>query len=143
VCLGIVETCHRFGISLRAIRLYEALGLLSPRRMDGSRVYGAGELHALTLILRFKAIGYSLTETRRNLRLYGLSSPQVYPEPARAIVEGETVVAGLEHRRENIVAMLAEFRVIRDDLARRMSARTSASIGGHRGGTRGESGAAA
>lgn len=111
--------------------------------MDGSRVYGAGELHALTLILRFKAIGYSLTETRRNLRLYGLSSPQVYPEPARAIVEGETVVAGLEHRRENIVAMLAEFRVIRDDLARRMSARTSASIGGHRGGTRGESGAAA
>ncbi|MBI3234058.1 MAG: MerR family DNA-binding transcriptional regulator [Bacteroidetes bacterium] len=51
MALGIAETCHRFGVSLRAIRHYEALGLLSPRRIDGARVYGAGELRALTLTL--------------------------------------------------------------------------------------------
>lgn len=132
VALGIAETCHRFGVSLRAIRHYEALGLLSPRRIDGARVYGAGELRALTLILRFKAIGFSLAETRRNLQLYGLPSAPVNPKPAHVVAEVERVAAALERRRENIDTMLAELRVIRDDLARRLSACAGASTGEHR-----------
>ncbi|PZP93647.1 MAG: hypothetical protein DI587_28095 [Variovorax paradoxus] len=86
-CLGIRATCQRFGISLRAIRHYEALGLLRPRRIGGARVYGADELQALTLNLRFKVIGYSLAETRRHLRLYGLPSP--CPNRARTFARGE------------------------------------------------------
>lgn len=121
--LGIGETCQRYGISFRAIRHYEALGLLSPRRIDGARVYGAGELHALTLILRFKAIGYSLTETRRHLRLYGLPPPCPDAQPTRFVAECERALTALARRRENIDAMLMELRVIRDDVARRLSAR--------------------
>ncbi|MDO9072484.1 MAG: MerR family transcriptional regulator [Rubrivivax sp.] len=122
-CLGIVETCRRFGISLRTIRHYEAFGLLSPRRVGGARVYGAGELRALKLILRFKAIGLSLTEMRRYLRLYGLPSPPADSESADTVVEGEQALAALERRRQCIDAMLMELRLIHDDLGLRLSAR--------------------
>lgn len=122
-CLGIFETCRRFGISLRAIRHYEAFGLLSPRRVGSARVYGAGEFRALTLILRFKAIGFSLTEMRRYLRLYGLPSPPADSESAGTVLEGEQAMAALERRRQCIDAMLMELHLIRDDLARRLCAR--------------------
>lgn len=122
-CLGIVETCRRFGISLRAIRHYQAFGLLSPRRVGGARVYCGDEIRALTLILRFKAIGLSLTEMRGYLRLYGLPSPLDDSEPAGTVVEGEQALAALERRRQCIDAMLTELHLIRDDLARRLCAR--------------------
>jgi len=128
-CLGIRATCQRFGISLRAIRHYEALGLLRPRRIGGARVYGAGELQALTLILRFKVIGYSLTETRRHLRLYGLPSPCSNSEPERSLAESEKALTALTRRQEDIDAMLMELHVIRDDAVRRSAA--CASTDGH------------
>ena len=129
-CLGIVETCRRFGISLRAIRHYEAFGLLSPRRVEGARVYGGAELRALTLILRFKAIGLSLAEMRRHLRLYGLPSPRACSPSAHTLAEGEQAVAELERRRQCIDAMLMELHLIRANVARRLSARTGASSDG-------------
>ena len=85
---------------MRAIRHYEAFGLLSPRRVGSARVYGAGEFRALTLILRFKAIGFSLTEMRRYLRLYGLPSPRADSESAGTVLEGEQALAALERRRQ-------------------------------------------
>jgi DNA-binding transcriptional MerR regulator len=115
-CFGIVETCRRFGISLRAVRHYEALGLLSPRRIDGARVYGAGDLHALALILRFKAIGCSLAEIRQYLRPYGLPAPRATCDPARAVAEVEEAMGALARRRDHIDAMLVELRVIRRNL---------------------------
>ena len=36
---GIAELCRAFGITLRTIRFYEDKGLLSPRRVNGTRVY--------------------------------------------------------------------------------------------------------
>ena len=36
---GIKQLCEEFGVSARAIRFYEDKGLLSPRRVNGARVY--------------------------------------------------------------------------------------------------------
>jgi hypothetical protein len=36
---GITELCAEFGITLRTIRFYEDKGLLTPRRVNGARVY--------------------------------------------------------------------------------------------------------
>lgn len=109
---------------MRAIRHYEAFGLLSPRRADGAHVYGANELRALTLILRFKAIGLSLADMRRYLRLYGLPSAVADPESAGSVVERQQALEVLERRRRCIDAMLMELHVIRDDVAQRLSAST-------------------
>jgi len=64
--LGPAETAKRFGISIKALRLYEQHGLLKPlRAANGStgaawRVYGSDQLARLHQILALKRLGLSL-----------------------------------------------------------------------------------
>jgi DNA-binding transcriptional MerR regulator len=51
----------QFGISLKALRLYEELGMLKPPRTDaGWRIYGAAEIERLHAILSLKQLGLPL-----------------------------------------------------------------------------------
>jgi len=68
---GIAELCAEFGITLRTIRFYEDKGLLSPRRINGTRVYSRKDRARLALILRSKAIGASLEDIKHYLDMYG------------------------------------------------------------------------
>jgi MerR family copper efflux transcriptional regulator len=58
------EVARRAGLSARAVRHYEALGLIEPegRSGGGFRLYGEGSLRRLILIVRLKEIGFSLGE---------------------------------------------------------------------------------
>ena len=64
--LSPAETAKRFGISIKALRLYERHGLLTPlRTSNGStgaawRVYGSDQLARLHQILALKRLGLSL-----------------------------------------------------------------------------------
>ncbi|KPU99557.1 hypothetical protein APR50_14105 [Variovorax paradoxus] len=109
--LGISEACRRVGITLRAIRHYESLGLVLPQRMGGARVYGAAELRTLELLQRFQALGFSLQECR--IGLHGLGQPTSGPptDPGTGL---QAFVDSLQHRRDAVGSMLAELRVIRD-----------------------------
>jgi MerR family copper efflux transcriptional regulator len=58
------EVARRAGVSARAVRHYEALGLIEPESHSrgGFRLYGEGSLRRLLLINRLKEIGFSLGE---------------------------------------------------------------------------------
>src|ERR1700683_4267822 len=64
--LSPAETAKRFGVSIKALRLYERHGLLKPlRTSNGStsaawRVYGSEQLARLHQILALKRLGLSL-----------------------------------------------------------------------------------
>ena len=64
--LSPAETAKRFGISIKALRLYEQRGLLKPlRAANGStgaawRIYGPEQLARLHQILALKRLGLSL-----------------------------------------------------------------------------------
>src|ERR1700754_1839212 len=64
--LSPAQTAKRFGISIKALRLYEQHGLLTPlRTTNGStgaawRVYGSDQLARLHQILALKRLGLSL-----------------------------------------------------------------------------------
>jgi DNA-binding transcriptional MerR regulator len=66
--LSPAETAKRFGISIKALRLYERRGLLKPlRTANGStgaawRVYGPDQLARLHKILALKRLGLSLVQ---------------------------------------------------------------------------------
>src|SRR5262249_48022027 len=60
--LDIGEVAARFGLTQRALRFYEGRGLLSPIREAGRRSYSGRDLDRLTLILRAKKLGFTLTE---------------------------------------------------------------------------------
>lgn len=67
---AIAELANEFGISTRAIRFYEAKGLISPERVGGTRVFRRRDRARLTLILRGKRLGFSLKEIQEYLALY-------------------------------------------------------------------------
>lgn len=67
---AIAGLAKEFGISTRTIRFYEAKGLLSPRRVGGTRVFNRRDRARLILILRGKRLGFSLKDIHEYLSLY-------------------------------------------------------------------------
>src|SRR3954449_7145763 len=61
--LDIREVVRRTGLTSRALRFYEARGLLKPlRTYSGRRLYGRGELERIQQILALKRAGLSLAQ---------------------------------------------------------------------------------
>ena len=109
---GITELCREFGITLRTIRFYEDKGLLSPRRINGTRVYTRRDRARLSLILRSKAIGAPLAEIKRYLDLYGTHGEGRVQQLKFVVDRTDAAIAELEQKRAHIEASLAELRVI-------------------------------
>jgi DNA-binding transcriptional MerR regulator len=109
---GITELCREFGISLRALRFYEDKGLLSPRRVNGARVYTRRDRARLSLILRAKAIGSQLSEIKRYLDLYGDQGEGRAQQLNFVIDRTDQEIAALEKKRASIDETLAELRII-------------------------------
>ena len=109
---GITELCTEFGITLRSIRFYEDKGLLSPRRINGTRVYTRRDRARLALILRSKAIGASLSEIKHYLDMYGEHGEGRTQQLKFVLDRTDKAIAELETKRAHIEASLAELRVI-------------------------------
>src|SRR3954467_4136728 len=59
--LSPTETAERFGVSIKALRLYESRGLLTPLRSEaGWRTYGPDQIARLHQILALKRLGLPL-----------------------------------------------------------------------------------
>ena len=59
----IAEVARRTGLTSRALRFYEARGLLAPlRTYSGRRLYGAGELERVNQIVALKRAGLTLAQ---------------------------------------------------------------------------------
>jgi len=69
--MHIGELAERTGLSLRTIRHYDEIGILTPtgRTQGGFRLYTAEDESRLLLIRRMKPLGYSLEETGQLLEL--------------------------------------------------------------------------
>src|SRR5919206_1220654 len=58
------DLAREFGVTLRTLRFYEDRGLLSPRRDGTARIYDARDRERLSVILKGKQLGFTLTEIR-------------------------------------------------------------------------------
>ena len=64
--MQIGEVAQRTGLSLRAIRYYEEVGLIRPssRTQGGFRLYTEPDVARLNLVKRMKPLGFSLEQAR-------------------------------------------------------------------------------
>jgi len=69
----ISELAQEFGVTSRALRLYEESGLLAPKREGTRRIYAERDRVRLRLVLRGKRLGWSLAEIRESFDLYDSS----------------------------------------------------------------------
>lgn len=61
------EIADFFGVSRKAMRLYEKKGIIKPVKVDASngyRYYSAGQVQQLNALLELKALGFSLDEIK-------------------------------------------------------------------------------
>ena len=68
--LRIGEIAGFFNVSVKAIRIYEKLGILKPDKIDpmtGYRYYAPGQVKQLDAILELRELGFSLNEIKKLL----------------------------------------------------------------------------
>ena len=120
---GITELCQAYGITLRSIRFYEDKGLLSPRRVNGARVYSHRDRARLALIVRSKAIGASLADIKHYLDLYGAHGEGRSQQLRYVLEKTDAAISSLMQRRRDIEATLAELQVINRDVRQQLQRR--------------------
>jgi DNA-binding transcriptional MerR regulator len=100
------ELAREFGLTTRAIRFYEAKGLISPERKGIARAYAKRDRARLLLILRGKNLGFSLEEIKEYLELYDADPSQTRQ---------------LQHLLAKIDARMEELRTKKADIERAQS----------------------
>jgi DNA-binding transcriptional MerR regulator len=107
---AIADLAREFGISTRAIRFYEAKGLLSPERVGATRIFRRRDRARLILILRGKRLGFSLRDISDYLSLYDADrSQQVHLLTAKV----DERLASLEAQLQDLQTTIAELREIK------------------------------
>lgn len=114
-------------ITTRAIRFYEAKGLIKPKRIRSQRLFTHADRARLLLILRGKRLGFSLAEVSDYLDLYDADPGEVEQmKLLLALVRDR--IGLLEVQRRDIDQTLEELKTISNDVVAalaRMNAKTS------------------
>ncbi|OYY77043.1 MAG: MerR family transcriptional regulator [Sphingomonas sp. 28-62-20] len=98
--IDIAEVARTTGLSARALRFYEARGLVKPLRTgSGRRCYGAGELERLHQLVALKRVGLSLQQIKAlfdkkpiDLRQLVALQLDTLDDQARALTEARTIL---------------------------------------------------
>src|SRR5437899_756079 len=106
---SIGELAREFDITPRAIRFYEAEGLIAPRRDGQRRIYAPRDRTRLKPTPRGKRLGLTLSEIRELIDMYepGRGAP---PQPERFLAVLESHKASLLQQRADIEAQLSEIQ---------------------------------
>jgi DNA-binding transcriptional MerR regulator len=117
------ETARRFGVSIKALRLYEQRGLLSPKRSrsgtTGSpwRLYGPDEITRLHQILTLKCLGLSLARIGELLGDVSRLKPMLALQERMLVRDGARVARALAQVRAARAKLSAGAALSIDDLA--------------------------
>ena len=107
---AIADLAREFAISTRAIRFYEAKGLLNPERVGGARIFRRRDRARLMLILRGKRLGFSLRDISDYLSLYDTHSQTAQVALLVDKVDGRLKL--LEEQMADLQTTIAELREI-------------------------------
>ena len=92
--LDIADVVRRTGLTSRALRFYEARGLLAPvRTASGRRLYGGAELERINQIVALKRAGLSLAQIQRLTARRPLDLARLIEAQLQALAERQTEIA--------------------------------------------------
>lgn len=110
------DLAREFGVTLRTLRFYEDRGLLSPRRDGTARIYDARDRERLSVILKGKQLGFTLTEIRAMLaEERSGSGPAMNLRLSLDQIEDQ--ILHLEQQKKEIEEALAELQARRSGMA--------------------------
>jgi MerR family copper efflux transcriptional regulator len=113
--LLIGEIAKRSGASRKALRLYEAAGILPPahRTTAGYRVYGAAALAVLTFVRQAQRLGFSLAEIKHIVAIRRSGRPpcgEIRDLVRRKLHELDQQLAAINAVQESLQTLLRSWR---------------------------------
>lgn len=109
------ELAAELGLTTRAIRFYEARGLITPKRRGIARCYTRRDRGRMLLILRGKNLGFTLDDIREYLELYD-ADPAHRAQLELLAAKVDAHMADLDRKRADIDRTLAELKDIRGQI---------------------------
>lgn len=110
--LKIKEFADFSDISVRALHLYDRLGLLTPAQIDSSngyRYYESEQMKELNTIISFKKLGFSLADIN-DMKSDGYSKESVMKKLQEKKSENDRRIEILAYNNENIYNMLSHLK---------------------------------
>ena len=104
------EFAAEFGATPRAVRFYEELRLLTPRRKNGRRLYDARDRVRMKLLLRGRRLGFSFDEIREVLDAY-----DAFRDGGET--QARKLLAILKSKRERLDERAREIETMRSEIA--------------------------
>ncbi len=109
--MQIGTVAEKTGVSAKAIRYYESIGLIAAahRTDSGYRVYGDHDVQTLRFIQRARGLGFSVGEVADLLALWRDSerhSAQVKALSANHVAEIDRKIAGLRGMRDTLTHLI-------------------------------------
>ncbi len=101
------EIAAEFGMTLRTLRFYESEGLVTPKRSKSNRLYSRRDRARLALIARGKRLGFSVSEIREFLELYGVDPDQT-EQMTYLLSRARAKIEQLKIQRQDIEKTLGE-----------------------------------
>lgn len=105
----ITDLAAEHGVTLRTLRHYETLGLLSPERRGTTRVYHQRDRIRLELVLRGRRLGFSLEEIAHIVNMYD-------DQPGEA-GQLEYLIGQIQVRRAELARLKEDIRQTERELA--------------------------
>lgn len=115
--LAVAEVCRRTGITRKALRLYEDMGLVEPaaRSPAGYRLYDDEALRRIAFVRRAKLLGRSLAEAKGFLHVAegccGEHHPRLLALVRDEVAETERRIAELQGLRGTLRSVLERLSV--------------------------------
>jgi DNA-binding transcriptional MerR regulator len=109
---SIGELAQELQVTTRAIRFYEAKGLVAPVRRGVHRSFSRRDRARLKLILRGKNLGFTLEEVAQYLKLYD-ADPSHIAQTQMLLAHVERAIEDLQVKRADIDRTLKELKEIR------------------------------
>jgi len=110
--MNVGKVARHAGLPAKTIRYYDEIGLVSPHRAEnGYRIYSEDDIRRLSFLKRARNLGFSLSECRQLLLLYG----------DKARTSKDIQQAAIAHM-EAIDAKITELQAMRETLQELISA---------------------
>ncbi|MCP3031382.1 MerR family DNA-binding transcriptional regulator [Halobacillus sp. A1] len=104
----ISEVAYHYDVTARTIRYYEELGLISPMRNNGQRVFTQKEMTRLRLISRGKKYGFQLEEIKEMI--------QLFDQDPSGIKQLESVIQSAQRKMDEVEARIEELQLLKKEM---------------------------
>lgn len=106
---SIGQLCREFAVTPRAVRFYEAQGLISPARDGPARVFSYRDRARLMLVVNGRRVGLAIADIRSILEAYDHEGEEA--QSALALKVFRKRLAVLEAERLQVDAAIGELRL--------------------------------